>query len=249
MISLSVTSVDGTAVVETAGRLDLSTYAEFRDRLLKAAAEEPTALVVHLTEGFEVDSTAELSVFTTVWMRVSEWPGVPVLVAAGEERHRNALAVTGVARFVPLFRTVREALDAVCAPRTRRRHEVRLPRSSTAPRIARSFVRDTCARWNLTGIVDDAVLVVSELVENATRHTGSAPLLRLELRTDRFAVAVRDQDPRPPEPRPLTTDQPGGRGMPIVAALSRAWGTSPHPGGGKVVWAVLMIPNGSTHGE
>jgi hypothetical protein len=52
---------------------------------------------------------------------------------------------------------------------------------------------------------------------------------------------VRDDDPVAPKPRPLTSDQPGGRGIPLVAALSRAWGVSPSPRGGKVVWAVLPL--------
>ena len=249
MIVLSAGLRDGAAVVKAYGRLNLATYAEFRDRLFKIAAEEPTALIVQLTEDFEVNSTAELSVFTTVWMRVSEWPGVPVMVVAADERHRKALATTGVARFVPQFRTVHEALDAVGTPRARRRHELTLPRSTASPRLARSFVRDTCARWNLLGLMDDAVLVVSELVENCVRHAGSDAVLRLELRKDRLAVAVRDTDPQPPELRPLTLDRPGGRGRPLVEALSKACGTSPHPGGGKVVWAVLATTNGSGDGE
>jgi anti-sigma regulatory factor (Ser/Thr protein kinase) len=249
MIVLSAGLHDGAAVVEAYGRLDLSTYADFRDRLLKIAAEEPTALIVHLTDDFNVTSTAELSVFTTVWMRVSEWPGVPVMVVAGDHHHRKALAVTGVTRFVPHFPSVREALDAVGKPRARRRHEVVLPRSTSSPRLARAFVRDTCARWNLLPLVDDAVLVVSELVENSVRHAGSGAMLRLELRTGQFVIAVHDEDADPPELRPLTLDQPGGRGLPLVEALSRAWGTSPHPGGGKVIWAVLAISDEPADGE
>ncbi len=240
---------EGAAVVEVSGHLDLLTYAALRDLLLKCAVEEPTAIVAHLTRDFTIRGTAELSVFATVWMRVSEWPGVPVMLVADDEVLGEALSTSGVARFVPRYPTVRAALDAVGLPRERRRHEVRFPFSSTTPRLARAFVRDTCARWDVLSVVDDAVLIASELVENAIRHAGSAPSLRLELRPGQFAIAVRDEDPSPPRPRPLDNEQPGGRGMPLVEILSRAWGTSPSPRGGKVVWAVLPIPDDAPTGR
>jgi len=240
VITLGLTPTEGATVVEATGRLDLSSYAEFRDGLLKCAVTEPTAIIVHLLAGFEASGTAELSVFATVWMRVSEWPGVPVMVVA-DEVMCTTLKLSGVARFVPQYSTVRLALDSVGAPRTRRRHEVQLPFSTATPRLARGFVRDTCERWGVPDVLDDAVLVVSELVENAVRHAGSAPSLRLELRPGQFAIAVHDEDPALPRARPLTSDQPGGRGLPLVAAMTKAWGVSPSPRGGKVVWAVLPL--------
>jgi anti-sigma regulatory factor (Ser/Thr protein kinase) len=248
VITLGVSPAEGASVVEATGRLDLSSYAEFRDGLLKCAAEEPTAIIVHLLDGFEARGTAELSVFATVWMRVSEWPGVPVMVVAGDVL-RATLRLSGIARFVPQFATVRSALDAVGAPRTRRRHEVQLPFSLATPRLARGFVRATCARWGVSSVLEDAVLVASELVENAVRHAESAPSLRLELRPGQFAVAVHDDDPTPPKPRPLTSDQPDGRGIPLVKGLSKAWGVSPSPRGGKVVWAVLPLTDHPRAGE
>jgi anti-sigma regulatory factor (Ser/Thr protein kinase) len=248
MITMGLSPAEGATVVKATGRLDLSSYAQFRDGLLKCAADEPTAVIVHLLDGFEARGTAELSVFTTVWMRVSEWPGVPVMVVA-DELLRTTLKLNGISRFVPQYPTVRLALDAVGAPRERRRHEVQLPLSLATPRLARGFVRATCTRWGVPGVLDEAVLITSELVENAVRHTGSAPSLRLELRPGQFAIAVHDDDPTPPKPRPLTSDQPGGRGMALVEALSKVWGVSPSPRGGKVVWAVLPLPDHPAPGE
>ncbi|HEX6346071.1 ATP-binding protein [Umezawaea sp.] len=248
MITLGLSSEEGATVVRATGRLDLSSYAQFRDGLLKCAVTEPTAIIVHLLDGFDASGTAELSVFATVWMRVSEWPGVPVMVVA-DDVLRTTLELNGIARFVPQYPTVRLALDAVGAPRARRRHEVQLPFSTATPRLARGFVRDTCERWGLLGILDDAVLVTSELVENAVRHAKAAPSLRLELRPGQFAIAVRDDHPSPPRPRPLTSDRPGGRGLPLVAALSKTWGVSPTPRGGKVVWAVLPLADSAMTSE
>jgi anti-sigma regulatory factor (Ser/Thr protein kinase) len=247
VITLGLTPAEGATVVEATGRLDLSSYAELRDTLLKCAVDEPTAIIVHLLDGFEASGTAELSVFATVWTRVAEWPGVPVMVVA-DDVLRTTLKLGGIARFVPQHSTVRLALDSIGEPRARRRHEVQFPFSTSTPRLARSFVRDTCARWGVDDVRDDAVLVVSELVENAVRHAGSAPSLRLELRPGQFVVAVRDEDPALPKPRPLTFDQPGGRGISLVAALSKVWGASPSPRGGKVIWAVLPMTDVTSPG-
>jgi anti-sigma regulatory factor (Ser/Thr protein kinase) len=242
-IGLTTRQEDGCTVVRPAGRLDLSTYASFRDSLLKYAAEEPRAVIAELGDEFEIASPTLATVFSVVWMRVSEWPGVPVMVVSECDRHSAALTSSGVARFVPLHGTVRAALDAVGQPVERRRHEVTLPAAAVSSRLAREFVRGTCRRWGVEAVVDDAALIASELTENVVQHTSSAPVLRVELRGDRFTVAVRDDDPRSPQARELTTDRVGGRGIPIVEAISRAWGCSPAAHGGKVIWAVLALPS------
>jgi hypothetical protein len=64
-------------------------------------------------------------------------------------------------------------------------------------------------------------------------------VLRLELRGDRLSVAVRDASPELPSEPKTDTERPGGRGITIVDSLSRVWGCSPWPRGGKVVWAVI----------
>ncbi|MFI9812848.1 ATP-binding protein [Saccharothrix variisporea] len=235
-LTFDVDTEAGAAVVHPAGRLDLSTYAQFRDGLLKCALEEPTAVVVVLDDDFEVATPAVMSVFTTVWMRVSEWPGVPVVLVGLGAAHRRLLDEGGAGRFVRHYPSVREAL-AQREP-DRRRDETWLPASPVSALMARRFVRDTCVRWNLPEVLDDALLVVTELVENAVDHGHSAPHLRLELRDRALAIAVRDDEPTPPERREPGT-RPGGRGIALVEEISRVWGHTPWPGGGKVVWAVL----------
>ncbi|MEJ2853893.1 MULTISPECIES: ATP-binding protein [unclassified Saccharothrix] len=237
-LSLDVDTKAGAAVVHPTGRLDLSTYAQFRDGLLKCAIVEPAAVVVVLDDDFEVATPAVMSVFSTVWMRVSEWPGVPlVLVGVGAE-HRRLLAGGGAGRFVRHYPSVGEALAHAHGAPDRRRDETWLPASPVSALMARRFVRDTCARWHLRGVLDDALLVVTELVENAVDHARSAPHLRLELRDRTLAIAVRDDEPAPPRRREPDT-RPGGRGIALVEEVSRSWGHTPWPGGGKVVWAVL----------
>ncbi|XVV06425.1 ATP-binding protein [Actinosynnema sp. CA-248983] len=239
-LTLDVDSEAGAAVVHPVGRLDLSTYAQFRDGLLRCALAEPLAVVVVLDDGFEVATQAVMSVFTTVRMRVSEWPGVPVLLVGAGRDHRRLLDEGGAGSSVRHFPTVREAVADARRRPDRRWDETWLPASPVSALMSRRFVRDTCARWHLQDVLDDALLVVTELVENAVDHARSAPHLRLELRDRALSIAVRDDATTPPrrrEPGP----RPGGRGVALVEELSQVWGHTPWPGGGKVVWAVLDL--------
>ncbi|WP_199440825.1 ATP-binding protein [Umezawaea beigongshangensis] len=223
-------------VVRPTGRLDLSTYAKLRDSLLKIAADEPVGIVVQLGDEFEFGSDSVANVFSTVWMRISEWPGVPVVVAAETAAHRETMVDSGVHRFVRYFATLRDAVTALGSPPPRRRDHVQLPPALIASRLSRQFIEETCGRWGVDDVLDDALVVTSELVENAVRHTASGPRLRLELRPGQLSIAVRDSDPTPPALR--EPDDRGGHGLPLVATISRAWGTAPSLDG-KVVWAVL----------
>lgn len=60
---------------------------------------------------------------------------------------------------------------------------------------ARSFVRDTLQGWGFADIVDDAVVLTSELVTNAVVHAGTAADV-LCLRSDDGArIEVADHYP------------------------------------------------------
>ncbi|WP_447007037.1 ATP-binding protein [Saccharothrix isguenensis] len=237
--ALHRTDVDGVAVVRPVGLLDLTTYRQLRDGLLKCAADEPKAVIVRLDDGFECATPAFMSVFATVWMRVSEWPGVPVMLVGESPPHREALDNGGAGTLVPRFTALDAALDAVGQPPERRRDEIRLPETLVAGLLARNFVREACDRWLVDHFTGNAVTVATELVENAVRHGRSEPVLRLELRGGRLTVAVRDESAARPEESKADALRPGGRGISIVGSLSRVWGCSPWPLGGKVVWAVI----------
>ena len=83
------TDFAGAMVATPVGTLDLASYASLRDTLLKLAADEPLALIVRLGPGFTVPSRAMLSVFTTVWMKISQWPDIPLVLLAETESHRR----------------------------------------------------------------------------------------------------------------------------------------------------------------
>ena len=236
-LALHRTDVGGAAVIRPTGVLDLTTYRDLRDGLLKNAVDEPTAVIVRLGDGFECATPVFMAVFATVRLRIAEWPGVPLMLVAESPKHRRALA-NGLSA-VPRFTELDAALAAVERPPERAHDETVLPDSLVSGLLARRFVREACDRWRVTHHVHNAVTVATELVENAVRHGRSTPTLRLELREHRLSVAVRDENPDPPrEPRPEPR-RGDGWGLTIVSALSRTWGCYPWPRGGKVVWAVL----------
>ncbi|WP_225849229.1 ATP-binding protein [Streptomyces sp. HPF1205] len=128
--------------------------------------------------------------------------------------------------------------------------------SPSAVRWGRKHAAGILAAWGVAGaVVDDGLVVVSELLSNAVQHSVE-PLdpaegcpdsvvcsLLLWLTEKGLTVSVYDADRRPPVPRNAPTDAERGRGLHLVAALSEAWGyTHPAPASGKLVWARLALP-------
>jgi hypothetical protein len=231
----------GSMVVTPEGLLDVRTYAQLRDALLKCAAEAPEAVVVDLA-GLQVERISALSVFPTVWLRTSVWPEVPLLLAGARGALGRTLAASAVPRFVPCLPDIESALEAVGHPPVRRRAEIGLPPLVSSSQLARRWVAEQTTGFGLPDS-DAAVLVACELVENALTHTSTGCRLRLERHPAGLSVAVSDDDPRPPHLAEHSPEAPR-YGLALVEALSRAWVHSPRLGGGKVVWAVLPLPGG-----
>lgn len=101
-----------------------------------------------------------------------------------------------------------------------------LPPDTTAPGEARRIVASAVTSWRDS---DDAVLVASELVTNAVQH-GLPPIeLNLHLGTGRLRLTVSNAlGATMTVPRIVVAgeDQPHGRGLAIVEALSAEWGWS-----------------------
>ncbi|MEU8699837.1 SpoIIE family protein phosphatase [Streptomyces sp. NPDC048680] len=113
---------------------------------------------------------------------------------------------------------------------------------------ARAFVRDTLQGWGYTDVVDDAVVLTSELVTNAVVHAGTAADV-LCLRTE-AGVRVEISDHYPEREIPLQStgpdfgspDREGGRGLLLCAALASRWGVEYSPAH-KHVWFQLDLPD------
>ncbi|MFF1375040.1 SpoIIE family protein phosphatase [Streptomyces sp. NPDC058308] len=106
---------------------------------------------------------------------------------------------------------------------------------------ARELVRAQLRAWSLQSLSDTAELLVDELVTNVVRHSRSS---RVDVRLVRSGVLlceVEDDDQTLPT---LLSAGPGdefGRGLRVVSALAKEWGTS-RTRQGKTVWFELSLP-------
>jgi anti-sigma regulatory factor (Ser/Thr protein kinase) len=116
-----------------------------------------------------------------------------------------------------------------------------LPATPAAPGLARAAVRDFLRGTAAPGLVDDAVLVTSELVTNALRYGAEPMSLHLTVERDSLVIAVKDGNPSVlPYPKILTQTEPTGRGMHLISAASCRWGWDRNVNS-KIVWAELQM--------
>ncbi len=112
---------------------------------------------------------------------------------------------------------------------------------------ARKFVRETLQGWldtrpapADTELVNDAVLLTSELVTNAVVHAGTQVQVTCKLAASAVEVVVRDSHPARMVPGPARDDsipaeRTNGRGLLLPSALASAWGVS-YGAEAKAVW-------------
>ncbi|MDN0197602.1 SpoIIE family protein phosphatase [Streptomyces sp. S.PNR 29] len=112
---------------------------------------------------------------------------------------------------------------------------------------ARSFVRDTLQGWGFADIVDDAVVLTSELVTNAVVHAGTSADVVCLRSDDGVRIEVADRYPEREIPLQASAvnmgspDREGGRGLQLCAALAGHWGVEYTPTH-KNVWFQLDLP-------
>lgn len=116
---------------------------------------------------------------------------------------------------------------------------------------ARHRMREQLCRSGVSdSVVDDAVLILSELLSNACRH--GRPLghpeigdggIRAAWRIDkagRLMVEVTDGGgPTRPIPATPSVTARGGRGLNIISALAHDWGVRDSARGEVTVWALV----------
>ncbi|WP_327432156.1 SpoIIE family protein phosphatase [Streptomyces sp. NBC_01236] len=112
---------------------------------------------------------------------------------------------------------------------------------------ARSFVRDTLQGWGFADVVDDAVVLTSELVTNAVVHAGTSADVLCLRSDDGVRIEVADRYPEREIPLQATAvnmgspDREGGRGLQLCAALAGRWGVEYTPTH-KQVWFQIDLP-------
>ncbi len=121
--------------------------------------------------------------------------------------------------------------------------EIPLPSLPESAATARRLVQIVILRrWGLTAkITEDAVLLVSELVGNAVRHTGARVFgLRMRHRRGWIRIEVRDPSRALPCLIPVQEMDISGRGLFLVDKLADRWGVDllSH---GKTTWFEMRV--------
>ena len=140
-------------------------------------------------------------------------------------------------------------------PATGRRRRIGLAPVPESARAAREFTVATLRTWHLDALIEDAVVIASELATNAIRHgtpaasgevTGDSGSARVELslclQASRLICVVTDQTGTPPSLAAGGPEAESGHGLQIVGALAVAWGWTILGSGEKAVWAALELP-------
>lgn len=133
-----------------------------------------------------------------------------------------------------------------------------VPHGPAGVRKARHCMRDELRESGMSdAVIDDAVLILSELLSNAYRHGRPLPashpcagtagaeegdvLAAWEIdRRGRLTVEVTDGGgPTRPVPATPSVTAHGGRGLSIITALSENWGVRDEAHGEVTVWALV----------
>lgn len=243
-LSIAADTRDTVAVLSPHGVLDSRTYRSLRDSIIKAALEEPAAVIVDVTD-LEVPAQSAWAVFTSARWHVSTWPDTPVFLVSAHPATRNTIARNGIARYVPVFPSVGEAVDALRSAglrRYRRRARAQLPAGVSSLRRSRELVTEWLTAWGQPELIAATKIVATSFIENVLQHTHSAPCMRLETDGHAVTVAVEDSSPAQAGVRESHMAAEMSSGLRIVGALCRAWGNAPTPSG-KTVWAVIGPEN------
>jgi GAF domain-containing protein/anti-sigma regulatory factor (Ser/Thr protein kinase) len=110
--------------------------------------------------------------------------------------------------------------------------------AASAP-AARRFAGDILAAWGEHSLIDNARLLLGEIITNAVQHTVGDVSVRLALGERRLRVEVSDRSDRRPDRRLAGAESESGRGLQIVDVRAHEWGYEPMSSGGKVVWFEL----------
>ncbi|MBK5222255.1 MAG: response regulator [Acidimicrobiia bacterium] len=166
---------------------------------------------------------------------------IRVVIFTADEDARHEMQTLGAVDVVPKSDEIGRLVSVVEAVQARDPEMVastHLAAERSSPIAARRFVVGFLAQRECDHLIDDAVLVVSELVTNAVVHARSTSDLTLHLRPGVLRIEVTDRGAGTPNPRSPGAHETGGRGLQIVSALAGAWGIDPTPAG-KVVWVEM----------
>ncbi|HSZ12479.1 MAG TPA: MEDS domain-containing protein [Solirubrobacteraceae bacterium] len=246
------------AAFVTDGRIDRNAFHGSLGALLRDAAQGGRVVRVYgemvalLWDAGRVLAAIELE---TLWNELAlELPfalfcAYPTTSVAGAEQtdalylvcreHSSVLTRSSIALADATADPCREPADP--APRTGVSAHFGAERDS--PGHARRLVGSALRGWGCADqLVDDAMLMVSELATNAVRHACSPFSVAAHIQGSTLRIVVEDWTP-------LACSTPDGgltpqplHGLGLVEAMSTRWGVE-HMDGGKVVWLELACDN------
>lgn len=119
--------------------------------------------------------------------------------------------------------------------------------TESVARVRACMGSDLEGRGVAADLVDDAQIVVTELLTNAFRHARTLPdhtmRVRWKVRRESLEVEVTDGGSETtPTPAPQGVWRDSGRGLRVVRALAHEWGAG-EDRTGHVVWATLGGPS------
>lgn len=208
-------------------------YSEHRDPLL------PSDVLCLFTDGLIEDRRRDLDVglahveqlLAGPWTGLAEIAGRLVDEVAEGEEDDVALLLARVADRAGIF----------AADKTARVLELELSGGPEIVGTARHWARSAVLAWHGDGpCVDTVTLVTSELVTIALMHAIPPMRLRLRGAPGKVYVEVFDHGHDRPRLQVGELDDEHGQGMLVVDAIAHRWG-SRSSGGGKVVWAEVLV--------
>ena len=241
-LRITASAVDDTRVLSIDGLLDETSYVPLRDAIVKAALDEPLAVIIDVN-GLTVRDDPAWAVFTSARWQVAEWPDIPIGMVCAHDHGQNALRRNGITRYVPVYHDVESAITELAADglrRYRRRAVATLPAVKSSIHGSREFVAQWLTGWSRTDFIHTVSVVATELVELALADTDSGLSLRLETNGSTVAVAVQHVDIENVGRRKSIGDPVSG--LDLVVANCRVWG-SYTSAAGNTVWAVVGPEN------
>ncbi|WP_164662848.1 SpoIIE family protein phosphatase [Streptomyces sp. S1A1-7] len=116
-----------------------------------------------------------------------------------------------------------------------------LPNDPALVTTARTLAVRQLAHWDLQELEFPTELIVSELVTNAIRYATGPIQLRL-IHDLTLICEVTDDSSTAPHLRHAYETDEGGRGLFLIAQLTRRWGTR-YTARGKTIWAEQALPS------
>jgi anti-sigma regulatory factor (Ser/Thr protein kinase) len=119
----------------------------------------------------------------------------------------------------------------------------------TSPGRARRFVRSLMSAWGVGDqVVDDAELLVTELVTNAVIHARTAVTLEVEAADGTVRFKVSDESPRRVEIKSPSPESATGRGLILLDQIASEWEVTHTAAGKHVSFSLITDQHGSAVG-